>query len=264
MRENLTRKKTNLKLRLTVIVLVFIATFSCLHATIAHASPTEGLIQLSVYALYGSGSSSSSSNDGLGHAWIVVENGTRSSYSFYNTTLLSGETYSIGTWGNRKDPDTDNTVKKAWLNLESHFQMVGENTVSLTINISKEQLKTVSDKCIELNNWGAIKNCSYFASQVWNSVAPESKKVNSFFFPANFPKTLKASIQKIDGYQTNRKIDKNDYIGYCTDSDSFKQIDINDIAPLAIHDVGIMRSYDGVYSSFPTECYLNEINPIDC
>ncbi len=247
------KRKTFVSKLLTLLIALVI-TISCSSAIRAHASPEEGVIKLSVYALYGGGDSSSSSGgDGLGHAWIVVENGTGNIYDFYNTLMIGGETFSIGTWGDRVDHDTGKAVKKAWLNLESYFQMVGESTVSLTIEITEKQLETVSKKCIELNNWGLVNNCSYFASHVWNEVAPEGMKVNSYFFPANFPKTLKASIQKISGYQTNRKIDKNSFIGYCDSSTNFKYIPESDVDPLALREFGQMIAQSNRYSSFPIE-----------
>lgn len=246
------KRKTFVSKLLTLLIALVI-TISCSSAIRAQASPNEGVINLSVYALYGEGDSSSSGGDGLGHAWIVVENGTENMYNFYNTRIVGGETFSIGTWGNRFDPNTGKTVKKAWLNLESYFQMVGDNTVSLTIEITEEQLETVNKKCIELNKWSVVNNCSYFASHVWNEVAPEGMKVNSYFFPANFPKTLKASIKKISGYQTNRKIDKNSFVGYCDSPTSFKHIRKRDIEPLALREFGQMIAQSNRYSSFPIE-----------
>lgn len=191
----------------------------------AEATTTDEVIQLSIYSRYGEGSSSSN-GIGLGHAWLVIENGTSFYAYVYNAVMLPGETFSIGTWGNRKDPDTNKNHNGAWLNLEAYYGLT-DNTVSLTITITEEQLAIVSEKCISMNKWDAIHNCSYFASQIWNAVAPSNMKVNSYTFPANYPSTLKNSIQNIDGYQTNRSFAFNDYTGYCTDSTTFKHIMAN-------------------------------------
>lgn len=39
---------------------------------------------------------------------------------FFNTVILEGETFSIGTWGNQEDPETNKKHKGAWLNLDSY------------------------------------------------------------------------------------------------------------------------------------------------
>ncbi len=245
--KNKTRK---IALLLLASIMVFTSTFLGVQATKAYADTSNSIIQLSIYARYGDGSSSSS-DIGLGHAWLVIENGTSSSYSFYNTTILAGETFSIGTWGNINDPDTNKTVKGAWLNLEAYYQM-SDSTASLTIEITPSQLSIVSEKSISMNKWSAINNCSYFASKVWNSVAPNDKQVNSYFFPANYPSTLKNSIQKISGYQTNRSFEYNDYTGYCTSTTNFKHIEASRISSGSSSGSSSL-SLNDYYSSFPEE-----------
>lgn len=226
---------------------------------IKRASADEGnTIQLSIYSSYGD-DSSSSNNIGLGHAWLVVENGTSYTYDFYNTIILPGETFTIGTWGNREDPDTNKTHKGAWLNLEAYYGMWDRSTASLTMTITAEQLETVSEKCISMNEWTAINNCSYFASKVWNAVAPSNLDVSSYFFPANFPSTLKKSIKKRAGYQTNRPFAYNDYTGYCINDTTFKYIEASSIDKGSSSSAS-SRSNDvqnidikNYYTSFPEE-----------
>lgn len=181
----------------------------------ARAAET-GVIQLSIYSMHG--------DSGLGHAWIVVENGTKEHLNFYNTVMVGNETYSIGTWGTLKDPLTNELFKGAWLCYEAYRNYGIYNTASLTMVITQEQLKIVSDKCIELNHWSAIKNCAYFASKVWNSVAPSDMQVKSGVLGIHTPSKLKSSIMSVEGYQTNRSFKYNDYAGYCTSPTKFKYI----------------------------------------
>lgn len=266
------KKTKNIIFILVAFVLLVSTLFLGMQVTKASAAETEEVIQLSIYSQHGddsssssgssgssSGSSGSSSDVGLGHAWIVIENWTNNSYSFYNTTILPGETFSVGTWGNRKDPDTNKNHNGTWLNLEAYYQMGEISTASLTITIDESQLEIVSEKCISMNSWNVINNCSYFASKVWNAVAPENMHVNSFFFPANFPSTLKKSIQKISGYQTNRAFAYNDYTGYCTNDTYFKCIEAERIESGSSSSSSNSSNVEnelcmkGFVTSFPTE-----------
>lgn len=229
-----------------VLTIVMIFTVSTLCLQITTYADGSGSIQLSIYSMHGNGSSASSAGLDLGHAWLVVENETDNDYSFYNTTLSSGETVSIGTWGNVIDLDTGSLYQGAWLNLEAQAELGTQNTASLTITITSQQLSAVSQKCIQMNAWDLFNNCSYFASTIWNSVAPSDMQVNSYFFPANFPATLKDSIQNIDGHENNRSFAYNDYTGYCTNSTTFKYV-----AP-ENYTLSSGRSINN-YTSFPEE-----------
>ena len=131
------------------VIMFVISVFFGVQTTRASAD-TGGVIQLSIYSSHGD-DSSSSDDVGLGHAWLVIENGTSYTYDFYNTIIFPGETFTIGTWGNRKDPETDKTHKGAWLNLEAYYGMWDNSTASLTMTITAEQLETVSGKCVSMN-----------------------------------------------------------------------------------------------------------------
>lgn len=248
-------KSNNFK-RFSALIIALIMLFAMFGAQVTVcAADNSRAIRLSIYSMHGGNSSGSSSGDGLGHAWLVIENGTNNEYDFYNTTIEAGETVSIGTWGNVKDPDTGKVYKGAWLNLEAYYGWGTSNTASLTITITEDQLSAVSKKCIDMNDWTLINNCSYFASKVWNSVAPDDMQVSSYFFPANFPSTLKKNIQKIEGHQTNRAFESNDNTGYCTNNTTFKYI-----APSRItfgsssgSSSSSSRSIGYYYTSFPEE-----------
>lgn len=194
-----------------------------------------GVITFSIYSMHGGNASSSTGNDTDGHAWLVIENGTSSDYNFYKTVILSQETFSIGTWRDKQDPQTGKRHKGAWLNLEAYKNYGVSNTASLSMTITPEQLYLISDKCLEYNDWGPIKNCSYFAEKVWNSVAPSDKQVDAHSFLANYPSQLKRSIQGIAGYQTNRPFAFNDYIGYVKNN-VFVEVKAEDLAPYSVLD----------------------------
>lgn len=184
-----------------------------------------GNIQLSIYASYGEGSSSSSASDeGFGHAWLVIENKSSTSYDFCNTTLMSGETFSVGTWGNLMDPDTGELHAGTWLNVEAYRGLGDNNTASLTITITTSQLEIVSDRCLELNNGGLFENCAYFASEIWNEIAPDSMEVDANTLFVYTPSKLKDSIQEIPGSATNRNFAYNNYTGLCVDGNTFKYV----------------------------------------
>ena len=227
------------------IALLFVSFFYC--GQKIHADAANNTILFSIYAT-DSGSSSSTGGSFLGgHAWLVIENNTSYSYSFYNTTIHSGETISIGTWGNRKDPTTNKKHNGAWLNLESYCNM-WKNCNSLTTTITSSDLSEISQKCISMNEWGILKNCSYFASVIWNDIVASDLQVTAYRYPYFLPSILKGSIKGKDGYQTNRQFDYNDYTGYCTNDTTFKYINPSTISGL---DIQTLSSNDIYITSFP-------------
>lgn len=221
------KNKTKFVILFLAFVLVIATALFGIQAITADAS-TEKIL-FSIYSRYGDGSSSSSSDIGSGHAWLVIENQTGSRHSFYNTYILAGETFSIGTWGNIEDPNTGSNAKNAWLNLEAYLNYGAYSVSSLTITITVSELTTISKYCKEKNNWNIVANCAYFASYIWNQIAPDDLQINAFGGVAYFPSILKSSIEEKDSYQSNRVFAYNDYTGYCTNDTTFKYIDPSEI-----------------------------------
>lgn len=248
--------------RVAIIVLAWmmLMMFVLLGIQIINVDAATGKIQFSIYSMHGSDSSSSgsSSGGGLGHAWLVIENGTNLSYDFYNTTLSAGETCSIGTFGNQVDPETDKKHNGAWLNLEAYYGWGDDSTASLTITITATQLAKVSEECIAKNSWNVINNCSYFASQIWNKVAPDNMQVKSFSFPAHFPSKLKSSIKGISGHKINRKFAYNDRIGYCPNSNTFKAVSLNSKKAMNSERMKTYTSFPESVTTFEIVSNVNE------
>ena len=216
----------------------------------AFAETNDGEILFSIYSMYGNDSSSGSIGGGVGHSWLVIENGTNYEYDFFNTIISAGETVSIGTWGNMKDPNTQKLHKGAWLNIEACMGWGTASTASLTMAITSQQLSDISDDCISMDDWTLINNCSYFASSIWNNIAPDEMDVVSYFFPANFPSTLKNSIMEKDAHEINRAFAYNDYTGYCTSANVFKYVEADTIINSLSSNAIINANY---YTSFPME-----------
>jgi hypothetical protein len=141
--------------------------------------------------------------------------------------ISSGNVVSIGTWGNKKDPDTNEVVYGIWYNLESYHGYGTLSTASLTMTISTSQLSTVSTTINNNDEWSIFKTCATFAAKVWNSVCLEEKEVSPRFF-AHTPQNLKKSIKKKSDYSENRSFEVNTYTGYYyLNSNVFKNVPQN-------------------------------------
>lgn len=231
-------KQCRFKTHIIILIATIMVFASMFLGVQTQKAAAEGEIIFSIYSMHGENASSSTGNDASGHAWLVIENGTSTDYNFYKTVILKEETFSIGTWGDKEDPQTGKKHKGAWLNLEAYKGYGTNNTASLSMTITPEQLYAISAKCLEYNDWGIIKNCSYFAAKVWNAIAPSDMQVESYSFPANYPSKLKRSIMGIEGHQINRPFAFNSFMGYVK-QDTFVEVKVEELKPYSILDLEI-------------------------
>ena len=90
------------------------------------------------------------------------------------------EEYIISELNPRKNPYT-NRLKK-----------------QITININKDTMDTINSVIGSMNTWNIYKNCSWFASVIWNLVSTNQVSAGLPYTPAN----MVASIKTKPGYQT--------------------------------------------------------------
>ena len=104
-----------------------------------------------------------------GHTWIYVENNTDRTLKVGLYDLPPGQGVSIGSFSF--------SVADGWglyYNVEA-FRENNKNREDITWSIPEEltasELQTLTDKLVGYyNSWGFVRNCSFFAFNMWNSV----------------------------------------------------------------------------------------------
>lgn len=130
------------------------------------------------------------------HSFLLYKNTSNSNQTIAGVTVKPNQSITIGTYGNQS------SGKGVYVNLEAYYaQKYGSyaNRVSLTTDISSSELKKIKSKINKCNKWTYTKNCSWFAKEVWNTVAPKSKKLSAGAPPT--PKTLSKNIKKNSTYK---------------------------------------------------------------
>jgi len=153
----------------------------------------SGLASVANLSIVSYGSGGSTSLDTNGHAFIMVVNTHTKKIKVGRKSVKKGGSVTVGTFGNRS---AHNGV---WYNIEAYC-ISSSSRVSLTKAITSKQLKKVSKKIRNNDKWGLIKNCSWFAAKVWNSINSGSNKVKPGVIPT--PAKLAANIKEHKGYQT--------------------------------------------------------------
>ncbi|MDQ1287243.1 MAG: hypothetical protein QG622_808 [Actinomycetota bacterium] len=129
-----------------------------------------------------------------GHSFLLINNIDTLPHSLVGMTVAVGGEVSVGTWGNKPDG------KGVYFNLERHFGPGAyPGRVSLEMNLTSEQLSTVSKRIVDNNSWALANNCSSFATKVWNSVATVKVKAGT----PNTPAKLTGNIKTHAGWVTN-------------------------------------------------------------
>lgn len=150
-------------------------------------------IVIRVFSIDGGFSSVLTQN--FGHAFVMVSNDTADSITVGHMTVSSGESITVGTFGNCS------THKGIWYNIEAHNQPTGSVSVEYELT-SQQQLNTLN-RTINANDAHSdiTNNCAHFAAKVWNSVTPSSMNISG-----GSPSALCESIEELSSYDTNHRI----------------------------------------------------------
>lgn len=180
--------------RITAFVLTLVFAFS--YATYAYASEMTPRISFSASMQIVSRPKLDGSNDSSGasgHSFLIIKNVGVSTIKIGHMSVAVGDSITVGTFNTRENHTG------IWYNLEGYQGSKG-TSYGLTCGLTGAQVTTVTNTINAHNEWSVIKNCSYFAKTVWNSVNSSSK------LSGNDPLTLANSIIKINGYVTNPSI----------------------------------------------------------
>ena len=160
-----------------------------------------------VLTIFAANDGSSSSWSTSGHAFFSFKNTSHCPITVGGLTVFVGEEITFGTWGNQS------AHKGIWYNLESYFINDCEaygNRVSLSINITQEDIDRINDLIADNDTWAVLNNCSSFATRIWNEISTVTLSAGT----PNTPTTLMSSIKSKTGYETLRAVQYNTNIGY--------------------------------------------------
>lgn len=154
----------------------------------------------------------------IGHTWIYIENDFAGDIPVGCYTLKEGAGVSVGTF-----MFTRRNGIGVYYNVENYCcnELGYKNPAWLGMEITKDQLLKVNNKILSFNYWDLYFNCTFFASQVWNSVSDD------FIMPMVFPMFTKAQIKTQGG---NGDV----YMKPVTEEECFKQKGMGDNATLEV------------------------------
>lgn len=175
----------------TILTVLFVFSFT----TYAYASEASPKISFSatIQIVSRPKSSDSSSTGVSGHSFLVIKNIGNTSIKVGHMSVAVGDSVTVGTFNTRENHTG------IWYNYEGYTGPKGE-CYGFTAGLTGSQVATMTETINEHNEWTVIKNCSYFAKTVWNSVN------SSYKVSGTDPLTLANSIKKLDGYVTNPTI----------------------------------------------------------
>ncbi len=128
-----------------------------------------------------------------GHSWLYFENLTDAPITVGVYTLAPGKAVSVGTFKNTRSDGAG-----VYYNVEAYCTAnYGSNgRISLSMEINSDQLNTVNGVINGNNLWTLVRNCSWFAAKVWNSVSSID------VFSGSTPSCLKTSMKVESCYKT--------------------------------------------------------------
>ncbi|WP_303825194.1 hypothetical protein [Ruminococcus flavefaciens] len=130
------------------------------------------------------------------NSFLSIRNKTKNTIRILDVPVEPDGAITIGTYGNM--PEKYGTG--VFTNLDAYFikyRAAFKKRVSLSINLSSQELFTVCDTIIKNNKHTPLYNCTWFASTVWNSVAPYDYRVLGFNSACIYtPKALADELSK--------------------------------------------------------------------
>lgn len=146
----------------------------------------------------------------LGHAFISVENTSDNQIKVGAMTLESNEQTSVGGWG-------QTAHFGIWYNIESTYMALGryKGILSLTTQITEDDLTNLNSYIKEHDQWSMFKNCSFMALDMFNIVANENSKIKITGLIT--PGKIYNVLNKTDKNELERPIENFTKIGYSAD-----------------------------------------------
>ena len=187
------------------ILVLTIFMCSCTPSKVVITPIEDGVATLSIVSFDGS-SESVFGLMNLGHAFIAIENNTSEDMMVGKYTLKSGRSVTIGTWSIAEHFGI-------WYNVENNYIEYCnkyDGRVSLSKEINAGDLDKINKFISTHDSWGVLKNCGYFATNLWNEVAKDGEILKVGKTPTSICKVITNS----DNYEKNIKLVVGGEMGY--------------------------------------------------
>lgn len=150
----------------------------------------------------------------LGHTFLSFENISSENVNIGKMSVAPGETVAVGTWSVLSHFGI-------WYNLEGNyidFNNKYDGRVSITIGINNDDLVKVNKFIEENDRWNPIKNCSYFALNLYNTVAGDTESIPCpvIYTPTYIAEHIRAFVE----FDENKAIECDGKFGYF-DNDTY-------------------------------------------
>lgn len=192
--------KKTLKFKLMSLFLA-IMIIASVGVTCLTAFADTSVIRLSIFCYY-------KNTDGAGHAWLMIENSTPNYYDVGAYRISPYETITVGTWGNL----SNNGV---WYNVEAigvNQNGLWTDRVSLTKDITEQNLQTISGYINNHDYWNISYNCTVFVKDIWNMIFNNDQV--SCGWMVNLPEWLFNSIVGKSYKEYRKPVPNNTNSGY--------------------------------------------------
>ena len=141
-------------------------------------------------------------------SFLSIENTSDTSINIGKKELNVSKTLTIGTWSIQSHFGV-------WYNVENNYikeHNKYDGRVSVTIGISSEDIDLINEFIEDNDHWGPIKNCSYFALNLYNTVASDTEFIDTPLIYT--PSYISSIIKKFDTCEFNREIPVEDKMSY--------------------------------------------------
>lgn len=148
----------------------------------------------------------------LGHSFLTFENTSGVPQKIASYTVLPNETICLGTW-------SISSHFGVWFNLEYNYHSIFnryEGRVSVTKGITEQNLQTITEFIYLNDTWSPIKNCSYFAVNLWNKIAEDEEKLDTYWIYS--PSKVMQNLKQFKNYEVNKPMQSNKVFGYFSNS----------------------------------------------
>jgi hypothetical protein len=204
------------------VFLVLLLLIFSLSATLLGSKASYEEVELSIY----SSGSWNSSIYGIGHSFLMFKNVSGSNIYVGGMKLENGDSLTLGTSSKDVfedvwyDSDSGITYNKEFTD---SFLYGPSSAPSLTITIDSTDILAINDLLEDNDEYNVFTdNCTHFALDVWNLVAPTGKQMIWDDIPyvdkISTPMELEGNIKYDSDYESNKIVEGTFNMGYVKDS----------------------------------------------
>lgn len=149
----------------------------------------------------------------LGHSFLTFENTSNQIINIGNYKVSPNETICFGTW-------SISSHFGVWYNLEYNYSAIHnryDGRVSITKGVTANNIEEINKFIYSHNTWSPIKNCSYFALNLWNKVANENEMLKTYWIYS--PAKVANQLREFEDFETNKSFITKTNFGYFSNTE---------------------------------------------